>query len=62
MQIKVIDQQIHNMKKQLQRTAKRCEYDLQHPNVISLSQELDRLIVSVMAEQQNKKHHQNLNK
>jgi electron transfer flavoprotein alpha/beta subunit len=40
--------EIKSVKRQLERTAERYHYNLQHPCVICMSQKLDNLIVSYM--------------
>ncbi|MEF3303895.1 aspartyl-phosphate phosphatase Spo0E family protein [Paenibacillus sp. GYB003] len=40
--------EIDQMKKLLERTAKECMYNFRHPQVVEISQRLDKLIVKVM--------------
>lgn len=40
--------EIDQMKKLLERTAKQYLYNFRHPEVVEISQRLDRLIVKVM--------------
>ncbi|GAA3407239.1 aspartyl-phosphate phosphatase Spo0E family protein [Paenibacillus hodogayensis] len=40
--------EIDKMKKLLERTAKEYMYNFRHPQVVEISQQLDRLIVKVM--------------
>lgn len=40
--------EIDQMKKKLEHTAKKHKYDFGHPQVLEISQQLDRLIVKMM--------------
>ena len=43
-----VESEILNLKKQLELMAKEHDYNFQHPRVIALSEELDKLIILVM--------------
>ncbi|WCK55447.1 aspartyl-phosphate phosphatase Spo0E family protein [Aneurinibacillus sp. Ricciae_BoGa-3] len=47
-----VTKKINEMKKQMINTAKKHEFNFQHPDVIEISQKLDVLIVQVMQNQQ----------
>ncbi|WP_134701521.1 aspartyl-phosphate phosphatase Spo0E family protein [Ammoniphilus sp. YIM 78166] len=50
-----VDEEILMLKEQLEQTAAKHNFNFQHPDVISLSQQLDKLITLVM---RNKWHGQ----
>ncbi|RXT04170.1 aspartyl-phosphate phosphatase Spo0E family protein [Ammoniphilus sp. CFH 90114] len=43
-----VDDEIHRLKEQLEKMAAKHNFNFQHPDVISLSQQLDKLITLVM--------------
>lgn len=43
-----LTQEIARLKSELQKTAKSQHYDLNHPDVISISKNLDKLILQLM--------------
>lgn len=43
-----LEEEIMKLKEELERTARIYQYNFQHPKVIALSQQLDKLIIRVM--------------
>lgn len=43
-----LEEEIMKLKEELEQMAKSYQYDFQHPDVIDLSQRLDKLITQVM--------------
>lgn len=43
-----LEEEIVKLKEQLERMARNYQYNFQHPEVIALSQQLDKLITRVM--------------